>query len=72
MACVWLNVGLAVLGRVSSDLAVMKRAMKLLYDAALGWERLGRVFVSRRRFRFAFLLRLCSCIPPPLVLELGL
>ena len=54
LACGYLSVGLEVLGRVSSDFAVMMKAMKVLYAVAFGWRRLGRVLVFRRRFRFTF------------------
>jgi hypothetical protein len=47
MACVCLSVWLALLGRVSSDLDMMSRAMKILHAVALGWEILGCVFVFR-------------------------
>ena len=55
--------------RVSSDLTVMSRAIKMLCAMMLQW-RLRRDFVLRRRFRLVFFLRLCSDYSS-LVLGLG-
>ncbi len=68
LACLSFCTG-ELLGRVSSDLAVMSRAMKMLCDVTLEWG-LKRVCVFRRRFRLAFLFSICSD-SPSLVLGLG-
>ena len=59
----------ALLGRVSSDLNVTSRVIKIMCAVTMGW-RLRRYFVLRRLFRLAILLRLSSAFPSP-VLELG-
>jgi hypothetical protein len=52
-----LGMGLEIVGRVSNDMDVMSRAMKVLCAVALEYRRLLFVVVFRRRFSFAFVLR---------------
>ncbi len=66
-----LGMGLEIVGRVSNDMAAISRAMKVLYAVALGCKRLLFAVVFRRRFLFAFVLRVWAYFSAR-VLGLGL
>jgi hypothetical protein len=58
--CFCLFVGLVVVIRASSELAVIRRARNMLCGVACGWEDVLFLLDYMRRFLFAFLERLCG------------